>query len=138
MRDGDAPVHRRLHEARDDAAVVQKGLIVQVEQEHYVAGERGRVGSLERLLRIADHDRMTVSALAVEPRPSPAAALTSSARSKAAVVAAAHEDGDGAAERQRARLAGHHHAVGELGRAARVVTESGSSMRSATALSDSS
>ena len=54
--DGDASVHRRLHEARDGAAGVQEGLIVQVEEKDVVSLERGRAGSLERLLRIADRD----------------------------------------------------------------------------------
>ena len=111
--DGNAPVHRCLRQPRDITVLVQKGLVVEVEQEHNVALERGRVSSLERLLSLADHDWLGVDRNRAAPLARSLLDLLRQAGG--AAVDAAHEDGDGAAEGKRLGLAGHHHAVGELG-----------------------
>mmetsp|Transcript_11915 Transcript_11915/g.35103 ORF Transcript_11915/g.35103 Transcript_11915/m.35103 type:complete len:238 (+) Transcript_11915:391-1104(+) len=51
--DGDATVHRLLHEARDCTALVEKGAFGEVEEEHHVAVKRRRVG-FERLLCLSN------------------------------------------------------------------------------------
>mmetsp|Transcript_14686 Transcript_14686/g.48797 ORF Transcript_14686/g.48797 Transcript_14686/m.48797 type:complete len:220 (-) Transcript_14686:41-700(-) len=93
--DGHATVHCRLHDARDGAGRVKKGLLVQVKQQYGAPLERCGIGSLECVIRLADRECLSIGRSRASPLPRNRLDLP--CHVEGTLVVATHKDSDWAA-----------------------------------------